>query len=122
MARRRINPVPVLVVLALIPAAGLGAFWRFADARRPPPVVQPVPPDPATLPAAMTTPLLSVRRAPGVLSRQVNITALQAALQPLLASVDDNRCFALDIDGQLVAAKNEEIRVALAHGKAAMTA
>lgn len=107
MARRRINPIPVLVVLAAVPAVGLGALWRFADARRPPPVVQPVAPDPATMPAAMTTPLLSVRRAPGVLSRQVNVTDLQTALQPLLASVDDNRCFALAIDGQLVAAKNE---------------
>ncbi|MEP7114187.1 MAG: hypothetical protein ABI862_13055, partial [Ilumatobacteraceae bacterium] len=94
MPKRRINPIPVLVVLAALPAGGLAAVWRFADARRPPPVVQPVAPDPATLPAAMSTPLLSVRRAPGVLSRQVNLTALQSALQPLLASVDDNRCFA----------------------------
>ena len=120
--RRRINPIPVLVVLALIPAAGLAAFWRFADARRPPPVVQPVAPDPATLPAAMTTPLLSVRRAPGVLSRQVNVTALQAALQPLLASVDDNRCFALAIDGQQVAAKNETIPLAPASNLKILTA
>ena len=90
MARRRINPIPVLVVLAAVPAVGLGALWRFADARRPPPVVQPVAPDPATMPAAMTTPLLSVRRAPGVLSRRVNVTGLQTALQPLLASVADN--------------------------------
>jgi D-alanyl-D-alanine carboxypeptidase/D-alanyl-D-alanine-endopeptidase (penicillin-binding protein 4) len=120
--RRRINPIPVLVVLALIPAAGLAAFWRFADARRPPPVVQPVAPDPATLPGAMTTPLLSVRRAPGVLSRQVNITALQAALQPLVASVDDNRCFALAIDGQLVAAKNETIPLAPASNLKILTA
>ncbi len=60
----------------------------------------------------MTTPLLSVRRAPGVLSRQVNITALQNALQPLLASIDDNRCFALAVDGQQVAAKNESVALA----------
>jgi D-alanyl-D-alanine carboxypeptidase/D-alanyl-D-alanine-endopeptidase (penicillin-binding protein 4) len=107
MAGRRINPIAVLVVLAVIPAVGLATFWRFADARRPPPVVQPIAPDAATLPAAMSTPLLSVRRAPGVLSRAVNETALQTALQPLLASIDDNRCFALAIDGQLVAARNE---------------
>jgi serine-type D-Ala-D-Ala carboxypeptidase/endopeptidase (penicillin-binding protein 4) len=107
MAARRVNPIAVLIVLAALPAIGLGALWRFADARRPPPVVQPVPPDPATLPAAMTTPLLSVRRAPGVLSREVNLTALQTALQPLLGSVDDNRCLALAIDGQQVVAKND---------------
>ncbi|HEY7626792.1 MAG TPA: hypothetical protein VH761_06985, partial [Ilumatobacteraceae bacterium] len=62
--RGRVNPIPILVVLALIPAAALGFAWRFADARRPPPVVQPVIPDPLTMPATMTTPLLSVRRAP----------------------------------------------------------
>jgi len=62
MAKSRINPIAVLVVLALIPAAGLALLWRYADARRPPPVVQPKAPDPSTLPPAMTTPLLSVRR------------------------------------------------------------
>jgi D-alanyl-D-alanine carboxypeptidase/D-alanyl-D-alanine-endopeptidase (penicillin-binding protein 4) len=109
---RRVNPIAVLVVLAAIPALGLASLWRFADARRPAPVVQPVAPDPASLPTAMTTPLLSVRRAPGVLSRQVNIAALQSALQPLLASVDDNRCFALAVDGQQVVAKNESVALA----------
>jgi D-alanyl-D-alanine carboxypeptidase/D-alanyl-D-alanine-endopeptidase (penicillin-binding protein 4) len=122
MARRRINPIPVLVVLAAVPAVGLGALWRFADARRPPPVVQPVAPDPATMPETMTTPLLSVRRAPGVLSRQVNVTDLQTALQPLLASVDDNRCFALAIDGQLVAAKNETLPLSPASNLKILTA
>ena len=122
MARRRINPIPVLVVLAAIPATGFGVFWRYADARRPPPVVQPVAPNPSTLPVPMTTPLLSVRRAPNVLSRAVNVTALQAALQPLLASVDDNRCFALAVDGQQVVAKNETTPLAPASNLKIITA
>ena len=122
MAKRRINPIPVLVVLAAIPAVGLAAFWRFADARRPPPVVQPVAPDVASLPGTMSTPLLSVRRAPGVLSRQVNLSSLQAALQPLLASVDDNRCFALAIGGQQVAAKNATLPLSPASNLKILTA
>jgi serine-type D-Ala-D-Ala carboxypeptidase/endopeptidase (penicillin-binding protein 4) len=122
MTARRVNPIAVLVVLAAIPAVGLGALWRFADARRPPPVVQPVAPDPATLPGPMTTPLLSVRRAPGVLSRQVNLSALQTALQPLLASVDDNRCFTLAIDGQEVAAKNATLPLSPASNLKIITA
>ena len=122
MARRRINPIPVLVLLAAIPAVGLGALWRFADARRPEPVVQPVAPDPETLPPPMSTPLLSVRRAPGVLSRQVNLTALQTALQPLLAAIDDNRCFALAIDGQRVAARNETLSLSPASNVKIVTA
>src|SRR5207344_270922 len=77
---------------------------------------------PATLPTPMTTPLLSVRRAPGVLSREVNIAALQTALQPLLASIDDNRCFALAIDGQQVVAKNDSIALAPASNLKILTA
>jgi D-alanyl-D-alanine carboxypeptidase/D-alanyl-D-alanine-endopeptidase (penicillin-binding protein 4) len=122
MVARRVNPIAVLVVLAAIPAVGLGALWRFAEARRPPPVVQPTAPDPATLPIPMTTPLLSVRRTPGVLSREVNEAALQVALQPLLAAVDDNRCFALAIDGQQVAAKNETIPLSPASNLKILTA
>lgn len=122
MPKRRVNPVVALIVLAAIPAIALGAFWRFADARRPPPVVQPVAPDPASMPAAMSTPLLSVRRAPAVLSRQVNLASLQAALQPLLESVDDNRCFALAIDGQQVAAKNETLPLSPASNLKILTA
>src|SRR3954451_22469538 len=91
MATRRINPIAVLVVLALIPAAGLATLWRLAVALRPPPVEQPTAPDPSTLPAPMTPPLLRVRRAAGVLARGGNEAELQARLQPLLGSVDDNR-------------------------------
>jgi D-alanyl-D-alanine carboxypeptidase/D-alanyl-D-alanine-endopeptidase (penicillin-binding protein 4) len=122
MAKRRINPIAVLVVLALIPAAGLAFLWRYADARRPPPVVQPTAPDPSTLPPAMTTPLLSVRRAPGVLSRQVNEAALQAALQPLLASIDDNRCVSVAVDGEQVAAKNDTVPLSPASNLKILTA
>ena len=62
-----------------------GAFWRFADARRPPPVVQPVAPDPATLPArddhaaAVGSPSARV-----CCRARSTSAALQAALQPLL--------------------------------------
>lgn len=120
--RARINPIPVLVVLAAIPATGLVLAWRYADARRPPPVVQPVAPDPATLPEPMTTPLLSVRRAPAVLSWEVNVSALETQLQPLLDSIDDNRCFALAINGEEVAGKNETLSLAPASNVKILTA
>jgi D-alanyl-D-alanine carboxypeptidase/D-alanyl-D-alanine-endopeptidase (penicillin-binding protein 4) len=122
MPGRRPNPIAVLVILAALPAVGLAAFWRYADARRPPPVVQPIPPDPATLPAAMTTPLLSVRRAPSVLSRAVNVAALQTSLEPLLASIDNNRCLDLAVDGEPVAAKNENVPLSPASNLKILTA
>ena len=120
--RSRVNPMAVLIVLAALPALGIGALWRFADARRPPPVVQPVAPDLATLPTPMSTPLISVRRAPGVLSRQVNVAALRAALQPVAAAVDDNRCLAVSVDGQPVIAKNDTVPLAPASNVKIITA
>ena len=109
--RRRINPIPVLVVLALIPAAGLAAFWRFARcspsaAGRPARCARSG--EPA---AAMTTQVLSVRRNAECCRDRSTSTALQAALQPLLASVDDNRCFALAIDSQLWRPRTRRFRL-----------
>ncbi|MEP7114774.1 MAG: D-alanyl-D-alanine carboxypeptidase/D-alanyl-D-alanine-endopeptidase, partial [Ilumatobacteraceae bacterium] len=46
----------------------------------------------------------------------------QSALQPLLASVDDNRCFALAIDGQQVAAKNDTLALSPASNLKILTA
>ncbi|MEO7372120.1 MAG: D-alanyl-D-alanine carboxypeptidase/D-alanyl-D-alanine-endopeptidase, partial [Ilumatobacteraceae bacterium] len=57
-----------------------------------------------------------------VLSRQVNLGALQRSLQPLLAAVDDNRCVAIAIDGQQVAAKNDTIPLAPASDLKIITA
>jgi D-alanyl-D-alanine carboxypeptidase/D-alanyl-D-alanine-endopeptidase (penicillin-binding protein 4) len=57
-----------------------------------------------------------------VLSRQVNVGALQKALEPLLASIDDNRCFALAIDGEEVAGKNESLSLVPASNLKILTA
>jgi len=83
--------------------------WRFADGRAPDEVAvavdgsAPV----SAAPVAIDTPLLSVRRAPAVLSRDSNSAAFTTELQPLLDSIDSNSCFALSIDGESVAAVNE---------------
>ncbi len=109
MAARRRNPYPGLIVVALVPALLFGGCWRLADNRAPdevsvavdgsvPAVVQPI---------AMNTPLLSVRRAPAVLSRESNAASFASELQPLLDSLDSNSCFAISIDGEPVAAVNE---------------
>ena len=111
MVARRVNPIAVLVVLAVIPAArpcravairrrpsaGTG---RSAGRHR----------DPASLPGRNDHAVaLGASRPRRAVARGQRRRALQNALQPLLASVDDNRCFALAIDGQQVAAKNESI-------------
>lgn len=107
MARRR-NPIPTLVVLAAIPALALGGCWRFAAERVPVAVpATEAAPGAATPPQALATPLLSFRRAPGVLSRVVNIDAFRASAAAFLDRVDATSCVAISVDGVPVAAKNE---------------
>ena len=109
MTRRRRNPIPVLVVVALLPTLAFASLWRFASSRisgaataGTTSVVTGV------APQQLNTPVLSLRRAPAVLARTVNSAAFEAALQPMLAQVGDDACLALSVDGQLVGAKNED--------------
>ena len=111
MARRRRNPFPALIVLATLPALALGGCWRFAEGRTPAVVSATLP---ATAdsgggdgPTSLATALLSVRRAPGVLARELNVTAFRTALQPFLQGLNDNECFDISIDGAPVAAVHE---------------
>ncbi|MBI4884200.1 MAG: D-alanyl-D-alanine carboxypeptidase [Actinobacteria bacterium] len=107
MARRR-NPYPALVVMALIPAAGLFGLWRWASGQQPDPIVAPTSPTsvPVVQPAALTTPLLSVRRAPAVLSRVVNEAQFLEALQPFVETLGPASCFAVAVDGDEVITAN----------------
>jgi D-alanyl-D-alanine carboxypeptidase/D-alanyl-D-alanine-endopeptidase (penicillin-binding protein 4) len=115
MPRRRGNPVLVLVCFALVVAVVLALGWRWADSKAAPPDITSPPavtdPDaPAgTGDAELTTPVLSLRRAPGILSRNLNHEAFQQALQPLLDGVSDTSCIAVSVDGVAVAAKNEAV-------------
>src|SRR4029079_9976822 len=56
------------------------------------------------------------------LSRQVNEAALQAALQPLLASVDDNRCVSVAVEREQCAAKNDTVLLSPASNLKIVTA
>jgi len=119
VARRRRNPFPALVVLAVLPAVALGGCWRFADGRTPAPVSAGTAGtdggtndtggagDGGTSSPSLTTPLLSVRRAPGVLARGLNISAFQTTLQPFVASLNENECVDISIDGAPVVAAHE---------------
>lgn len=113
MARRR-NPYPALIIAALVPAVALTALWKFAESQQPDSVnvsvtsptigstIAPVVP-------VLTTPILSVRRAPSVLARQVNDAAFLAALQPFARTINNTSCFAVSIDGEPVVGVNETV-------------
>lgn len=110
MPRRR-NPYPALAAVALVPALVLAGCWRFADGRSggtdsPPPSTAA---STGGTPAALTTPLLSVRRAPAILSRDLNAAAFASALDGFLPKIDDTSCVSVSVDGQLVAGRNDTV-------------
>jgi len=107
MARRR-NPFPVLIGVALVPALLLGGCWRFAASRTPTSVTAPADGGShGTVPATLPTPLLSVRRAPAVLARDVNITDFRTRAEAFMTRLDGAQCAAVSIDGKEVAATHE---------------
>ena len=123
-ARRTVSPVVVLSVLALIPALLLFVFWRWADGRAEgsdqPPETLP-PPAPAS---ALITPLLSFRRTPAVVARDVSIEAFRSEVAAFGATLADPSCVAVAVDGvdvgatrgnvPLIPASNQKILVAAA--------
>ncbi len=118
MASRR-NPYPILVIGALLPAVALAGIWQFASGQKPgggEVVVSQTTFDPsvttvATVPAlpVLVTPLLSVRRAPSVLARQVSEDAFGKDLESFVEEIGTTSCFAVSIDGEPVVAVNETV-------------
>jgi serine-type D-Ala-D-Ala carboxypeptidase/endopeptidase (penicillin-binding protein 4) len=109
--RRRRNPMPVLVVAALLPALLLWVISRWADGRAD--AASDVDAVPATVssasPAAapaLNTGLLSYRRAAGELSRELNLGAFVQGVQPLLGMINDQSCAAISLDGRLIGERN----------------
>ena len=105
----------VLGVFALIPAAGLFALFNWAEGAVD--ENEPAPPPPSTLvappppPAALSTSMLSLRRFPTVLSRELNISDFEQDVVPFLATLNDRSCAAVSVDGILIGARNPDIAV-----------
>lgn len=105
------GPIAVLVVVALLPALALFGIFRWADGKATAAADAVPPADPAAVappPArpALSTGLLSFRRTAGELSRHLNLAAFEAAVGPLLQSVNDRSCAAVSLDGRLVGERN----------------
>ena len=89
------NPLIMLVSLAVTVAMALAVVWQWAGTKllieaEPASVAVPVDMqvDMQVDTARIVTPVLSLRRAPGVLSRRLNVEQFAEELQPLLDSVD----------------------------------
>lgn len=117
--RRRGRPNPVLRVgiAALVPGLALGLVWQWASRRADAEDAAVVPPPPTTIVApppprpALTTPLLSFRRTPGVISRRLNIDAFAAAVQPLLGALNQRSCVAVSVDSQPVGITSPDVQI-----------
>ena len=106
----------VLVVAALVPALLLWSVWRWAGNRAaaaddavPVAVATTAPPTDA-LPA-LNTGLLSLRRTASKLSSDLNLTAFQDDVVPLLDMLNGQSCAMITLDGQLVGARNETVPI-----------
>ncbi len=97
--RTALSPIVVLIALALLPGILVFALWRWAAAA----AAEQTPPTSSTAaPVAapvLRTPLLSFRRAPGVLSRDVNMAPFAATVAEFGATLDAPSCVEVAVDG-----------------------
>ncbi len=118
-SRRRplVGPLLVLLVLAAIPAIALFATFRWADERAdaadeaPPPASELAPLATPTPSPPLETELLTVRRMPTIVSRDVSLGAFVDELGPFLGTLNDRSCVAVSVDGVPVGATNADVPV-----------
>lgn len=113
--RAAIGPAIVVALVAAVPAVGLWTTWQWADERAraaeaSPEVTEPgvVPPEPLPV---LSTPLVSLRRTPTALSREVNLDTFRTDVTPLLAAVNERSCVTVTIDGVEVGSRNPTVPV-----------
>jgi D-alanyl-D-alanine carboxypeptidase/D-alanyl-D-alanine-endopeptidase (penicillin-binding protein 4) len=118
--RYRTTPFVLLIVLLLVPVAGLSALlvWsdRQADEHDAALANQsgaPGAPGPPPAPAAppLVTPMLTYRRAPERVATAGDDDRLADAMAELAFFVDDRSCLAVSVDGRPVVAHNADVPV-----------
>lgn len=115
--RRRPNPLIRVGIASLVPALLLWLVWSWASGRADAEDAAVVPPPPTTIvppPAPgppLPTPLLSFRRTPGVIARQLNVEAFAAEVQELLGALNQRSCLAVSVDSQLVGVTSPEVQI-----------
>jgi serine-type D-Ala-D-Ala carboxypeptidase/endopeptidase (penicillin-binding protein 4) len=107
-----VNPVAVLVAVALVPAVALFALWRWADGRSGG-GADPAPSTSASVRAeparALTTPLLSFRRAPATLARELSLDQFATDVAEFGSTLSGTSCVAVSLDGMAVAATRDDV-------------
>jgi serine-type D-Ala-D-Ala carboxypeptidase/endopeptidase (penicillin-binding protein 4) len=105
-----IHPLILLIAIALVPALALFAVWRWADGAArdadPAPSTSVAPADPTP---ALDTPLLSFRRTPRVLARDLSLEDFAEAVGTFGATLNDTSCIAVALDGIPVGATRADV-------------
>jgi serine-type D-Ala-D-Ala carboxypeptidase/endopeptidase (penicillin-binding protein 4) len=112
--RRGPGPWIVLLLVAVVPAFALVALrsWSASqdDGNEAAPIAEP---DAvvATPSPALQTGMLTFRRVPTIISRELNSDAFAAAVSPLLGSLNDRSCAAVSVDGEPIGQRNADLAV-----------
>ena len=104
----------MLVAVAVVPAFALFALHSWAsdqhDSNAAAPVIDQTVPVPAPSPA-LPTGVIAFRRAPTIISRELNIGAFNAEMSSFLGSLNDRSCGAVSVDGIAVGDRNADLAV-----------
>lgn len=114
---RRTGPGPLIVLglFAVVPALAFYALFVWStskvddnEAAPPPPTTIVAPPLPAE---PLINPMLTFRRLPSVISRDLNLEQFVADVAPFLSSVNDRSCVSVSVDGNPVGSVNGDLAV-----------
>lgn len=123
------RPLAVLAAVVVVPAVALFGLWRFADARSggggpavtvPPTTVAPA--APPAVPPPLATPLLSFRRVPGLVARELNGDAFAGQIAAFAATLNPTSCLVVELDGVPVGEHNATTPVIPASNQKLLTA
>lgn len=116
--RYRRGPLVGLIVMALVPVAALTALLVWSDAQAdeyeaaqseefdPPPAAATAEPTPA-----LTTSMVTYRRAPAALAKLGADNELGIAMEQLAVFIDDRSCLTVSVDGRTVGSWNGDVAV-----------
>ena len=112
--RRGPGPVIVLVSVAVVPALALFALHSWSsdqqEANDAAPVIDQTVEVSAPSPV-LSTGVIAFRRAPTIISRELNIGAFTAETSAFLGSLNDRSCGAVSVDGIAVGDRNADLAV-----------
>lgn len=107
------SPLIALVAIVVLPALALFGLWRFAASHDretveslPSTTLAAAPPAAPT--PVLSTPLLSFRRIPGLIARDLNDDSFAAAVSTFAGTLDPTSCLVVQLDGVEVGSHNPD--------------